>query len=179
MQTLRLLTTEKKLRLLEGILFSHGEKVLVRAIAKKLDMNPGYVSILIKKMEVGDIVEKGRVNDGSPRVRSLKIVLNIDKVTGAWEKLKRRKIRGFGVFGSWAKGTNSESSDLDAWIKTDKELGAQDISEIRKILRDETGATEVSLIAFTNDRITEIKEKDPLFYSTLLNSFYIGGEQVD
>jgi hypothetical protein len=47
------------------------------------------------------------------------------------------------------------------------------------MLHNETGASEVSLIVLTPKRINEIKSKDPLFYSTLLNSFIIGGEPVD
>ena len=104
---------------------------------------------------------------------------DFEKIAKAWQKMRKTGILGFGIFGSWSKGTNTESSDLDVWIKTKNELGVAELSRIRRILKQETGAPEISIIALTNKRIKELKNKDQLFYATLLNSFHIGGEQID
>ena len=179
MQTLHLISTEKKLQLMEQMLYSQENKTRVRFIAKKLGMNPGYVSVIIKKMEKEGILENGRIKNENPKIKALKIVLNIEKIAKAWQKMRKTGILGFGIFGSWSKGTNTESSDLDVWIKTKNELGVAELSRIRRILKQETGAPEISIIALTNKRIKELKNKDQLFYATLLNSFHIGGEQID
>ncbi|MFH0737422.1 MAG: nucleotidyltransferase domain-containing protein [Candidatus Micrarchaeota archaeon] len=177
MQTLRLIATEKKIRLLERLLYS-SEPARVRSSAKELGMNPGYVSTLMKKMSKERLLENGRAS-ADPRIQALRLIFNIDRLVAAWARIRRLGVKGFGVFGSWAKGANTEASDLDVWVKVDKEPGAESTSEIRGLIKQATGAGEVSLITLTENRIAEMRRVDPPFYSTLLNSFHIGGEKID
>lgn len=179
MRTLRLMATEKKARLLEHLLSAGGEKIRVRAVAPEAGVSAGYVSMLVKRMEREGLMEKGRLQSEDPRVRALRLLFNTDKLARAWPKMQKAGVLGFGVFGSWARGGNTENSDLDVWIKVRRELTAGEASRIRLILKEETAVSEVSLIVLTPEKTGEIKNKDPLFYSTLLNSFIIGGEPVD
>jgi predicted nucleotidyltransferase len=179
MQTLRLIATEKKVRLLEHLLSGEEEKIRVRAAAQAAGVSAGYVSLLVKRMEQDGLVEHGKLSSEDPRVHALRMLFNADRLARAWPKLRKAGVMGFGVFGSWARGTNGRNSDLDVWIKVRKDLGAADASRMRTLLKGETGVSEASLIILTPQRSGEIKNKDPLFYSTLLNSFIIGGEQVD
>lgn len=179
MQTFRLITTEKKIRLLEGILYGPEGRIRLRQLATRLGVNAGYASTFMKKMASAGFIRKGQLNVGDPRIRALRMVLNIDRLAGCWPGLKKHGVLGFGVFGSWARGSNGWGSDLDVWINVRKEPTAQEASLLRAILRKEAGASEVSLIVLTPEKTSEIKNKDPLFYSTLLNSFLIGGGAVD
>lgn len=179
MQTLRTISTGKKLKLLERVVFSENEEVPVRATAKELGMNPGYVSTILRRMADAGMIHRGKVDGSDPRIRSLKVVMNTEKLFNAWKQVRRRGIRGFGVYGSWARGSNLKSSDLDVWIKTGYELAAVETSVIREILRKETGASEIGLVVLTPERIGKMKSADQLFYSSLQNSFHIGGEDID
>jgi len=179
MQTLRFLATEKKLSLLGEVLSSAGEKIRVRQIAGKLNLNPGYVSTILGKMEREGLIKHNELDLANPEVRSLKILSNTCRLANSWQSIRKKGILGFGIFGSWAKGSNTYDSDLDIWVKSAKELSAEETSEIRHILMEDSGAPLVSLIVLTGEKIAKIRNDDKLFYCTLLNSFHLGGELFD
>jgi predicted nucleotidyltransferase len=179
MQTLRLITTDKQLRLLEALLYSDNEKLRVRKLAVQLKMNPGYVSTLLKRMEKEKLVKKGMLCNTNTKLQALRFIFNIDRLTSAWKRLSLIGVLGFGVFGSWAKGTNLHTSDLDVWVMMKSEPDVECLGQLRQILREESGASEVSITILTASRVKQLKNKDQLFYSSLLNSFHIGGCDVD
>ena len=177
MQTLRLITTEKQLKLLEAIVYSKDEKLGVRKLAEKLGMNPGYVSVILKKMENEKLILEGKIQN-TPGLQAIRFLFNVERLSLAWKRLRLLKIRGFGVYGSWAKGTNNADSDLDVWILMEKEPGADALGKIRNVVSKNTDVAEVSIMVLTKARIEELKQKDKLFYSSLLNSFRIGGDEL-
>jgi len=179
MQTFRLITTEKKIRLLEGFLYEPEGKIRLRQLAGRLGVNAGYASTFMKKMENAGLISKGRLNIGDPRIRALRMVFNIDKLASCWPELKKHGILGVGVFGSWAHGANTRASDLDVWVKTAKEPGVEEASRLREIFRKRAAVSEISLIVITPKSMAEMKAKDAIFYSSLLNSFHLGGEWLD
>ena len=179
MQTVETMFSDKKTELLEWILAHPTTEIKIRQTSKILHINAGYISTVIKELQRKNIVKKNRINLENPNTRALKILFNIQKISSAARKLKNKSIVGVGVYGSWAKGTNIEDSDLDLWIKTTEEISVEDLSRIRGVIREQSGAHEVSLIVLTEKRIEEIKSKDQIFYSTLLNSFGIEGEFID
>ena len=178
MQTLELLGAGKKAKLLEGLLFRANAEIKIRNLANKLKINPGYLSVFVKRLKKEGLIKNGRIAIEEPRIRALKILLNVDRLRGALPRLNKSFL-GIGIYGSWAKGTNTENSDLDVWIKVSEEPAVQKLSEIRRILREVTGAVEVSIVVLSKERVENIRAKDPVFYSSLLNSFHLRGEFID
>jgi len=179
MQTLEILCSEKKTKLLEWLLFNPTTKIKIRTISKTLGINAGYVSTVVKNLDTIGIVKNNLIDFDNPSTRSLKIYFNIEKVKEAVKRVKNKSVTGIGVYGSWAKGTNIEDSDLDLWIKTKKEISVKELSEIRSTIREISEVHKVSIIVLTKERLQEIKNMDGIFYASLLNSFRLRGEFVD
>ncbi len=178
MQT-ELVSNEKRSRVLEYLLEHPTEEIKIRKIAAKLKLNPGFVSVFIKKLRKERIVKKESVDKNSSMVKAWKILFNISKITKHLNKLLRIKsIDGIGIYGSWAIGTNNEESDIDLWIKVKKYPEAIEIARIRKVIRENVGV-EPSIMIITKEKMEELKRKNPPIYFSLMHSFHLWGENVD
>jgi predicted nucleotidyltransferase len=108
--------------------------------------------------------------------KGIKILLNIERIDLL--KINKPFIKGIGVYGSWANGTNTVDSDIDIWIKTDKYPDEKELAHLSKILREMT-LTDVQLLVLTPEKIEQIK-KDTSFFSSLYNgSFLLWGEPIE
>ncbi len=161
----KVLSTRERMKILENIIFKEG-MFGVCETAKELGLSKSLVSqyfdLLLKEKIIKRIGRKFKVRDGAI-VRSLKILFNIQRVKpNAFKKYK--SIVAVGLYGSCAKGTNTESSDVDIWIKVDKidnNLNTKLASELRKRVPN------ANILWLDNKRIKELKKKDPLFYYAL------------
>ncbi|HME45620.1 MAG TPA: nucleotidyltransferase domain-containing protein, partial [Syntrophorhabdales bacterium] len=99
----------------------------------------------------------------SKEVKSVKILLNIQGIRT--EIFNRHEfVKAAGLYGSCSKGTNTDSSDTDLWIKIEKtsnENLAQLTSELRKQMRN------AKLLLLDEQKLQTIKKDDPLFYHSL------------
>ncbi|MBI5159705.1 nucleotidyltransferase domain-containing protein [Candidatus Micrarchaeota archaeon] len=177
MQTL--VSNRKRKKLLEYLLANAGEKILVRRVASKLGLNAGFVSVFVSKLKRKGIVKGGTVNLGSAQARLWKIVFNINAVEKiAGEIMRSSSALGVGVYGSWVKGTNTEKSDLDLWVKVKKLPGALEAARLRAQVRKKLGV-EPSILFLTGEKITQMKKDNPPMYFSLVHSFVLRGEGVD
>ena len=89
--------------------------------------------------------------------------------------------RGIGIYGSWARGTNTIESDLDLWIivknyHPDLEFT---IAEFEHNLSN-TLECEVHSLILTKEKLKNISKEDPPFYSRLMNdTITLMGENLD
>ncbi len=177
MQTLISSKIRKKIL---NLLLDKPEKAIgVREAASACRTSPASVSILLSSLRKEGLLKKGKLNIDDPEVRSLKVMSNIERLKPAF-KLLRKKYSdlSMGVYGSWAKGTNTSASDIDIWIVTKKLLDQLESAEIRNALRKSIGKIEVSIVFLTKAKLKELMEKDKVFYCTLFHSFLIGGESI-
>ncbi len=179
METQKLLSTPERARMLEHLLANPGEKLQVRSIAKKLGISPATVSKYLWILRKKRIVD-GTVDIRRPLARALKILLNIEKLDNAAEKLKTipRGTKGIGVYGSWANGMNTENSDIDIWLLSDSPMAEIELARMQAHLKNSLKA-ECSILAVTPHKLAQMKEKDPVMYYSLVNSFVLWGAGID
>ena len=82
------------------------------------------------------------------------------------------------LYGSWASGTNTDESDVDIWIKTDKAPSTHELTQLYKKIRNKT-SSEIHILILTPEKIEHIKLNDPPFCDSLKNnSLVLEGEPV-
>jgi predicted nucleotidyltransferase len=179
METQKLLSTPERARILEYLLANPGGKLQVRSIARKLEVSPASVSNCLGRLREKRMIE-GNLDIKHPIVRALKILMNIEKLDNAVEKLKPmpKEIKGIGAYGSWASGTNTENSDIDIWLLADSQIAEIELARMQSRLKNSLN-TECSLLAVTPQKLAQMKEKDPVMYYSLVNSFILRGAGID
>ncbi len=158
-------STKERVRILESVIFKEGS-LSVNNIARKLKLSKAmiskYFNILVKKRVLKRKNEKFYVGNSS-LVKGIKILINIKNIDVKIFK-KYPFIVSAGLYGSHAKGENTEDSDVDLWlrIKEEKEEKLASLtSELNKKIKN------VKPLFLTDKKITTLKEKDRLFYHSL------------
>ena len=119
-----LFKTEERAKILRYVMFR--SSFSVSEISRATGVNKGLVSCYLRLLEELWLLQRdGRkyaLLDGAlPRV--IRLLLDLEKLdlytlaTGPIEVLKG--LKGLGLYGSWARGTNHLDSDLDVWICAD------------------------------------------------------------
>lgn len=169
---------EKNWEIMKEILYDPAMEIHVRNTAKKLKVSPSSVSQTVKTMRKLGMVKRNRVDIGNPRVRSMKFVFNIETIIPLTDIIRKKKyITGFGLYGSWANGTNNGMSDMDLWIKTEKHPEISELAGLRALIRKKSGV-EPSVLILTDERIEEFRKNNPPLYFSLINSFHLRGERI-
>jgi len=74
-------------------------------------------------------------------------------------------VKSVGLYGSCARGENTEDSDVDVWIRireTSEERQAALTSELNKKIRN------IKILFLTDKKIEKIKKEDELFHHSLV-----------
>lgn len=177
----KLFTSEKQLSILEILLFKPQTKIAIRQLAKEASVSPSLVSKTIGILKKFDIVKNGGVDYSATLVRAFKLLINVskfDQQTISQIKAIVPTAGGIGLYGSWANGTNYADSDLDLWVKAKKQVPDKNILQLRSYLKEKL-KTEPSVLILTDDKVKQLREKDFVFYCSLLNSFLLWGESID
>lgn len=174
----QLVSRKERIKLLEHILYHPSEEIIPNRLAKKVGVSRSqahkYVGILRREKLV-----KGKRLEQTPFVQAIRALLNIIRIEEAGVGGILRKhfpgMKGWGIFGSFAAGSNTEGSDLDIWIKLDRE--PEDLAKARA--RNEASqklGTALDLIAATPQRLKSLREKSDSFYFSLYNGKIMWGE---
>lgn len=171
-------SSKKRIEVLRYVLYK--DTLKVTTVSKELSLSKGFVSEFLSLLNSNGILKKNKSNVYNPTnisiTKAIKILLNIERIDLL--KINKPFIKGIGVYGSWANGTNTVDSDIDIWIKTDKYPDEKELAHLSKILREMT-LTDVQLLVLTPEKIEEIK-KDTSFFSSLYNgSFLLWGEPIE
>jgi predicted nucleotidyltransferase len=172
------MSTRERLSILEHLLYHPSDEIVPDRVAKKAKVSRSqahkYVTILRKQGLVA-----GRRMAESPLVQALRALLNVKKVeeAGVDGILKRhfQKMKGWGLFGSWAAGTNSEGSDLDIWMKLEREPQDLEMARAKSEISGKLGVG-VDLVAATPQRLEGFRKKSDAFYYSLYNGKLMRGE---
>jgi len=113
-----LFSTSQRIKILEAVIF-RTDSVSVNNIASQLKLSKGLVSkyfqILLKEQILKK--EKGKlVVADNASVKAVKILLNVRRIdTRTFGKYPF--VTAVGLYGSCARGENTEDSDVDLWVR--------------------------------------------------------------
>jgi len=159
-------STKERIKILEMVIYKK-DYLSVNSIANQLKLSKGLVSkyfdILVKKGMAKKSNGKLFINDSS-LTKAIRILLNINDVNTKIFK-KYPFVKSVGLYGSCAKGENTEDSDVDLWIRigeTSEERQVSLRSELNKAIRNP------KILFLTDKKIEKLKEEDKLFYHSLV-----------
>lgn len=168
----------KKWKIIQEVLDNPDDEIHIRDLAKKLKVSPGLVSITVKKMASENLLKGRKPDIENPLVRSYKILLNIKKLSKLAPILRRGGAAGFGAYGSFARGVNTKSSDVDLWIKVNSYPAAPEAAKLRAEIREKIKA-EPSILFLTDKKIGDLRKNNKPLYYSIYHGFHLWGEHVD
>jgi len=171
-----LFSSKKRIQILEYALYQ--DNIRVTKVSEELSLSKGFVSEFLFILHKNKILHKDKAYHptNNPLTRTIKILLNINKIDIT--KIKKPFIKGIGLYGSWANGTNTVDSDLDIWFKTNKYPDEKELAHLSKILREMTH-TNVQLLVLTPQKTEQIKKDTPFFSSLYYSSILLWGEPIE
>lgn len=175
---IELFKTEERAKILRYVMFR--SSFSVAEVSRATEVTKGLVSRYLRFLEKHDLLQKEGRNY-SPRdsahSRAIRLLFNVESVDPT--ALNLRSATGLGIYGSWARGTNHQDSDLDVWVRADS-LPPE--SELAKMQRDLSlqAAAEVNLLVLTPEKLDRIRREDPPFYNSLIyGSVTLKGEPLE
>jgi predicted nucleotidyltransferase len=152
----------------------------VAEVSRATGVNKGLVSRYLRYLKGRSLVfREGRKYSpmDSALSRTVKLLLNLERID--LSALDLSWAEGLGLYGSWAKGTNNEESDLDVWIRADSPPPESELARLQRDLSLKAGS-EVNLLALTPEKLVRLKREDPPFYNSLvMNSVTLRGEPLE
>lgn len=173
----KLLSTKEREAILHVILFKEGE-ISVAEVSRSLNMSKGFISkfftILFQQKIIKKSKNKYTIIDNL-NVRLLKILFNLE-LFSEFNFRKYEYVNGAGIYGSCAKGENTESSDVDIYVTIkirDEEKLANLTGALKRISR------KISPLYLTQEKLEVLQKEDPTFYNSLVyGSIKIYGEDI-
>ncbi len=175
-----LFKSEDRIRILRFV--SLHDTVSVHSVSNETGVSKGLASLYLNILvNYGLLSRSGRVfqKRNTDLWNVVKLLQNLDLLTHAlrlppWA-------RGIGIYGSWARGTNTSESDLDIWVLVDNydpEFEFR-VAESDQDLSKLTNGPVHSLI-LTREKLAGIARSDQPFYANLIkDSITIEGESLE
>ena len=160
-----LFSTSQRIKILEAVIFRVGS-VSVNNVAHQLGLSKGLVSKYFQILLGQKILkrEKGRlVVSDSSSVRAIRILLNVQKIDARMFG-KYPFVSAAGLYGSCARGENTEDSDVDLWVRVkdvEETRIASLTSEINKKIKN------AKLLILSDKKIEKFRKEDIMFYHSL------------
>lgn len=174
----RLLSTKERVKILKLVLYKIGS-LSVTDVAKELKVSKGLVSkffdILLKEGILKKINTESKVQDNL-NTSAIKILLNLESFD---EKLFKKFpfVRGAGLYGSFAKGKNTEESDIDLWVLIDR-TAEENLAKLTKELKERYG--NIKPLYLTKEKVKALRKEDAVFYHSLVfGSLNVYGEEIE
>lgn len=168
-------STEERVKILSNTIHKDGA-ISVSQVAKDSKTSKSlvsrYLDMLVSQRVLTRRARKFHVRDNN-NVKALRLLLALD---GLDERLFNRYdfIKAVGLYGSCAKGENTEDSDIDLWVKVAK-TSQEQLALLNSRLKKKF--PNIKLLVLTQDKIDSLKKTDPLFYHALyFGSIFIYGE---
>lgn len=159
-------STGERINILKAVVFKH-TPISVNSIAQDLELSKGLVSKYLDVLAKKGIAKKSNgkyLIVDTALTKGLRILLNIEQID---ETLFRKYaiVEAVGLYGSCAKGENTDGSDVDLWIKV-REFNDRKISSLTaEVIRKIKNAKPIFLTA---KKIEKMKKDDELFYHSLV-----------
>lgn len=172
-----LLSTKERERILNDVLFKQGE-ISVAEVSQRLRVSKGFVSKFFSLLSKERILKKSKnkyIVLANINVRLLRILFNLRLFTD-FNFRKFPYVKGVGIYGSCAKGENSEDSDIDIWIKIDK-TNERELAKLTGSLMKLSG--RISPLYLSEEKLGVLRGEDPIFYNSVEHgSIKLYGEDI-
>ena len=173
-----LFKTEERAKVLRYVMFRSVFRVA--EVSRATGVTKGLVSRYLRLLEEYGLLQKEwreySPHDGA-HSRAIKLLLNLERID--LSALSLGSARGLGLYGSWARGTNHQESDLDVWIKADSLPPESVLARLQKDLSQQAEG-EVNLLVLTPEKLERLKREDLPFYNSLfMNSITLKGEPIE
>ena len=175
-----LFSTQERNKVLYYILEDPETIYRVNDVARKLKLNKGTISTYFRFLLKNNILKnRGRgfvVNLNSPLTRQIKVLLNLRKIN--IKPILGLKPKGIGLYGSWAKGVNGKTSDVDIWITFDKRPKEEKIAAAQAKMRNKL-KYEIGLLVIDEERLKGLKKDEIFYHSLVFDSIVLWGEGLE
>ena len=173
-----LLSTDERIKILRGVIFHEG-KLNVNQTAKDIRLSNGMISKYFKYLCKDGVMKRTgkdfHIHENAS-TKALKILLNLDMFDANLFK-KYQFVKSAGLYGSVARGTNTERSDVDLWMYIEK-AKEEDMARLTSDLRKKLG--NVRPLYLTDERIAHLKSDDVIFYHALVfGSIVVYGDGIE
>jgi len=173
-----LFKTKERAKILHYVMFRSAFSVA--EVSRATGITKGLVSRYLRCLvEHGLLQKEGRKYsplDGA-HSRAIKLLLNLERID--LSALSLGSAKGLGLYGSWARGTNHQDSDMDVWIRVDILPPESELARMQRDLGLQAGS-EVNLLVLTPEKLKSLKREDPPFYNSLvMNSVTLKGEPIE
>jgi predicted nucleotidyltransferase len=175
---IELFKTEERAKVLRYVMFR--KSLRVAEVSRATGVTKGLVSRYLRLLVAHGLLQKeGREyspHDGA-HSRAIKLLLNLERIDLA--ALSLGSARGLGIYGSWARGTNRQESDLDVWIRADSLPSESVLAKLQKDLSQQADS-EANLLVLTPEKLERLKREDKPFYNSLvMSSVTLIGESLE
>ena len=158
-------STKERIKILKAVIFSD-QPISVNVIAAKLKISKGLVSKYLDVLLREGIAKKSNgkyLIVDSPITKAAKILLNITSIdTGIFKKFDF--VEAAGLYGSCAKGENTDESDVDLWIKI-KDVSDEKAASLTAVMNKKI--RNVKPLFLTTKKIEKMEKNDILFHHSL------------
>jgi predicted nucleotidyltransferase len=173
-----LFKTEERAKILRYVMFRSAFSVA--EVSRATGITKGLVSRYLRRLvEHGLLQKEGRKYsplDGA-HSRAIKLLINLERID--LSALSLGSAKGLGLYGSWARGTNHQDSDMDVWIRVDSLPPESELARMQRDLGLQAGV-EANLLVLTPEKLKSLKREDPPFYNSLvMNSVTLNGEPIE
>jgi len=160
-----LFSTSQRIKILQAVIF-RTDSVSVNNVSFQLRLSKGLISKYFQILLKQKILKKGKgglfVSD-SPSVRAVKILLNVKSIdTSMFSKYPF--VTAAGLYGSCARGENTEDSDVDLWVRfkdAEETKMASLTAEINRKIKN------AKILLLSDKRVEKIRKEDTMFYHSL------------
>mgnify|MGYP001576765663 CR=1 FL=1 len=158
-------STKERIKILKAVIYSV-QPISVNVVAARLKISKGLVSKYLDVLLKEGIAKKSNgkyliVN--SPITKAAKILLNITAIDAGIFK-KFNFVEAAGLYGSCAKGENTDESDVDLWVKI-KDVSDEKAASLTATMNKKI--KNIKPVFLTTKKIEKMKEDDVLFYHSL------------
>ena len=162
--------TKNGIRALALLAWNPGKSFSVREVSKELGISPGSASTMLNRLKSKGLVTtevRGRlllcsIDLENPIARQLKVLLSLDTLGDLVGSLKpfAKKII---LFGSAARGLDTEESDIDVFVlTTDMAKAKEAISQARNSI-----SRKLSPVIVDTTGYSRLKREDKPFYDSI------------
>ena len=158
-------STKERIKILKEVIFKT-DSISVNKIAAKLKLSKGLISKYFDILTKGHILRKSKAGifvSDRPITKSIKILLNITDININFFK-KYPFVKSVGLYGSCAKGENTQESDIDVWIRVGN-AKEEELASLTSQLKKKMNRIKITLL--TDKKIDRMKKEDELFYHAL------------